>query len=95
MKREGLKRRLAWAIVEELGALHAKTVPNVERYVIPKRTKYCIKKEEKITLADTLIALMIVEYVSTQKPIAWLYGRGQAFREDREITFRDIELSVT
>ena len=94
MKREKLRRLLAWAIVEELGPNHAKTIPNVERYVVPKKTRYSIRKNQNITLADMLTALMIVEYVSTQKPIAFLYGRGQLFMDNREEVFRKIDLPV-
>jgi len=94
MKREALRRRLAWAIVEELGILHKRTIPNVERYVIPKRTKYRINKSEKITMADTITALMIVEYVTMQKPIAWMYGYGADFKNARKNEFLTIVLPV-
>ena len=94
MKREKLRRVLAWAILEELGPNHARTIPNVERYVLPKRSKYRITKDEYITLADIMMALMILTYVCTQKPIAWQYGTGDGFRKARQNEFMNIVLPV-
>lgn len=94
MKREKLRRTLAWAILEELGPVHQKTIPNVERYVIPKRTKYRINKSEKITLSDILTALMILEYVCSQKPISWMYGHGIDQMARRKEAFLSVVLPV-
>ena len=94
MKREKLRRTLAFAILEELGPNHIKTIPNIDRYVIPNRTKYRINKEEKITLADKLSALMILQFVTMQKPIAWAYGVGDDYRARRKDVFMNIVLPV-
>ena len=47
MKREKLRRTLAFAILEELGPNHIKTIPNIDRYVIPKRTQYRINSYQR------------------------------------------------
>ena len=94
LKRENLRRTLAWAILEELGPTHAKTIPNIERYVIPKRTKYRINKKEKITMADTLMALLILQHVSMQKSIYWMFGVGDDCRDTRQKEFMCAVLPV-
>ena len=94
MKRENLRRTLAWATLEELGPNHKKTIPNIDRYVIPKRTKYCIQKKEKITLADKMMALMILQFVLEQKPIAWAYGVGEAWTKQRKDVFMSVSFPV-
>ena len=94
MKREKLRRTLAWAVLEELGPNHKKTIPNIDRYVLPKRTRYRINKEEKITMADKLTALMILQFVVMQKPIAWAYGVGDDYRTRRKDVFMSIVLPV-
>jgi hypothetical protein len=94
MKRERLRRTLAWATLEELGPIHARTIPNIDRYVIPKRTKYRINKNEKITLADKLTALMIVQFITMQKPIAWSFGVGDDYTSRRKEAFMSTVLPV-
>ena len=95
MKRERLRRILAWATLEELGPNHKKTIPNIDRYVVPKRTKYRINKKEKITLADKLSALMILQFVVMQKPIFWAYGVGADLMAERKKVFLSVVLPVT
>ena len=94
MKREKLRRRLALATLEILGPLHKKTIPNVQRYVVPHLTHYKIRKSEEITLADIVTALMILEYVCTQKPLGFQYGVGQPFQTAREEAFMKTVLPV-
>lgn len=86
MKREQLRRYLAFAIVEELGT-HKRTLPNIERYVIPKLTKYNIRKETKITQADILTALLMIEYVMSQKDVYFQYGYGKHWTHKRKEVF--------
>ena len=93
MKRENLRRTLAFAIIEELGT-HKQTIPNIKRYVLPKLTKYCIKKKEKITTEDILIASLILTHVLQQKPIAFRYGFGQAWTEQRKDAIMSAPLPV-
>ena len=93
MKRENLRRTLAFAIVEELGT-HQHTIPNIERYVLPKKTRYRIPKNEKITQEDILIASLIVVHVMQQKPIAFRYGRGDVWTEKRKEAFMSCDLPV-
>ena len=93
MKREKLRRILAFAIVEELGT-HKRTIPNVDRYVIPKRTRYRIPKNEKITIADKTIALLIVQFVCMQKPIYFQYAVGNDARAERKKAFLETALPV-
>ena len=93
MKRETLRRTLAWAIVEELGT-HTRTLPNIDRYVIPKRTRYRITKSEQITLADKTIALFIVQHVCQQKPIYFQYAVGNDARAERKKAFLETVLPV-
>jgi len=93
MERENLRRVLAFAILEELGT-HKLTMPNVDRYVLPKRTKYRINKKEHITEADKLIALLIVELVCQQKPIAFRYGRGDVWTAQRKDAIMSADLPV-
>jgi len=94
MKREKLRRTLAWAIVEELGT-HKRTLPNIDRYVVPKRTRYRIPKSEKITLADKVIALLIVQHVCMQKPIHFQFGIGDVSRAERKKAFLEMNLPVS
>ena len=93
MKREQLRRTLAFAIVEELGT-HKQTIPNIERYVLPKKSKYRINKKEKITTEDLLIATLIVTHVLQQKPIAFRYGVGDVWTERRKEAFMSADLPV-
>ena len=93
MKRERLRRTLAFAIIEELGT-HKMTMPNIERYVLPKRTQYRINKSEKITLEDKLIATLIVTYVCAQKPIAFRYGHGDVWTQQRKDAIMSCDLPV-
>jgi len=93
MKRERLRRTLAWATLEELGT-HKRTMPNIDRYVIPKLTKYRINKSENITLADKTIALLIVTHVTQQKPIAFQFGVGDVWTEQRKKVFMSADLPV-
>ena len=93
MNRENLRRTLAFAIIEELGT-HKMTIPNIERYVIPKRTKYRINKSEKITQADIVIATLIIEYVCAQKPIAFRYGHGDVWTSQRKDAIMSCDLPV-
>ena len=93
MERENLRRVLAFAIIEELGT-HQLTMPNVDRYVLPKRTRYRINKNEKITLADKTIALFIIEKVCAQKPIAFRYGRGDVWTQQRKDAIMSCDLPV-
>ena len=93
MNRENLRRTLAFMILEELGT-HQLTMPNIDRYVLPKRTRYRIKKEEKITEADKLIALFIITHVCQQKPIAFRYGRGDAWTQQRKNAIMSADLPV-
>ena len=94
MKREKIRRTLAFAIVEELGPNHKQTIPNIKRYVIPKLTKYCIQKKEKITTEDILMATLIITHVMQQKPIAFRYGFGQAWTEQRKDAIMSTPLPV-
>jgi hypothetical protein len=94
MKREQLRRRLALASLEILGPNRKKTVPNVQRYVIPHLNHYQIRKSDTITLSDILTALMILEYICSQKPIAFRYGMGQAFQTARKDAFMNTSLPV-
>ena len=93
MERENLRRTLAFAIIEELGT-HQTTIPNIDRYVIPKRTKYRINKQEKITDADILVALFIIQKVCAQKPIAFRYGRGDVWTSARKEAIMSCDLPV-
>ena len=93
MKRESLRRTLAFAIVEELGT-HKHTIPNIERYVLPKKHKYRINKNEKITTEDILIATLIITHVLMQKPIAFRYGVGDVWTEKRKTAFMSCDLPV-
>ena len=93
MERENLRRMLAFAIIEELGT-HQLTMPNVERYVLPRRTKYCIKKEEKITETDKMIAMFIVLHACAQKPIVFRYARGQVWTQQRKEFMMSCDLPV-
>jgi len=86
MKREALRRRLAWAIVEELGT-HKRTFPNIERYVRPKLTRYQIRKNTKITDSDILVALLMIEYVMAQKDVYFQFGYGKHWTHKRKEAF--------
>lgn len=94
MKREQLRRTLAFATLEILGPLHKKTIPNIDRYVIPNLSKYRINTSEEITLADKLTALMILEFVCIQKPIYWQFGRGDGQTAERKEAFLSVVLPV-
>lgn len=94
MKREKLRRTLAWAIVEELGT-HRMTIPNVNRYVLPTLTKYRIPKKEHITEEDKLISLLIVTHVTLQKPVAFRFGVGDVWTQKRKDTFMSCDLPVS
>jgi len=83
MKRENLRRTLAFAIMEELGT-HARTLPNIERYVKPKLLKYTIRKETKITQADILVALLMIQHVTSQKDIYFQFGYGEHYTRRRK-----------
>ena len=87
MKREQLRRTLAWAIVEELGPNHKRTIPNIERYVKPKLTRYNIRKETKITQADILVALLMIDYVMKQKDVYFQFGYGKHWTHKRKEAF--------
>lgn len=93
MKREQLRRHLAFAIVEELGT-HKRTLPNIERYVIPKLTKYNIRKDTKITQADTLISLLMIEFVMAQKDVYFQYAYGEHYTRRRKEAFMDTVFPV-
>ena len=93
MKREKLRRTLAFAIVEELGT-HKLTIPNVDRYVIPKLKKYMIRKETKITQADILTALLMIQYVCVQKDTYFRYGYGEHYTRRRKEAFMDTVFPV-
>jgi len=93
MKREKLRRTLAFAIAEELQA-HKHTIPNIRRYVVPLLTKYRINKNERITDEDILIAALIVTHVMQQKPIAFRYGIGDVWTQQRSIAFMSCDLPV-
>ena len=86
MKREKLRRTLAFAIVEELGT-HKRTIPNIERYVKPKLTQYNIRKHTKITMADMLVSLLMIEFVMSQKPVQFQYGYGEHWTSRRKDAF--------
>jgi hypothetical protein len=92
--REQLTRVLAFAILEELGSSHRLTTPNVNRYVLPKLHKYCIKRETKITHKDVTIALQMIYQVLSQKPISFRFGSGEAYTEERRNTFLSHDFSV-
>ena len=93
MERENLRRTLAFAILEELHT-HSLTLANVKRYVVPKRTKYRINKEEKITNNDINQALQLIYTVLAQKPIEFRYGRGDVWTARRREAFMSVEISL-
>ena len=86
MKRENLRRTLAFAIVEELGT-HKRTIPNIERYVKPNLTKYNIRNNTKITQADILVSILMIEFVMSQKPLQFQYGYGEHWTNSRKEAF--------
>jgi hypothetical protein len=45
-------------------------------------------------MADMLSALMIVQYVTMQKPIAWQYGRRNGQTAERKEAFLSVVLPV-
>ena len=93
MKREQLRRTLAFAIHEELLG-HTRTLPNVRRYIVPKLYKYRINRSEKISDADIDIALKICDAVLYQKPIEFIFGRGDVWTERRKNAFMSADLPV-
>ena len=86
MKREKLRRTLAFAIVEELGT-HKRTFPNIDRYVLPTLTKYNIRTKTKITQADILVSLLMIEHVMMQKDVYFQYGYGKHWTSKRKEAF--------
>ena len=93
MKRENLRRTLAFAIIEELGT-HKTTIPNIDRYVLPKLTKYNIRKKTKITQADILTALLMIQHVCVQKDTYFRYGYGEHYTRRRREAFMDTVFPV-
>jgi len=93
MKREQLRRTLAFATHEELLG-HTRTLPNVRRYIVPILHKYRINKSEKISDKDIDIALKICDAVLYQKPIEFVFGRGDVWTERRKNAFMSADLPV-
>ena len=93
MKREKLRRNLAFMMLEELGT-HQLTMPNVDRYVIPKRTLYRINKNEKITEVDKTIAMLLVMQVCAQKPTNFRFARGDVWTQQRKDAIMSADLPV-
>jgi len=93
MKRERLRRKLAFAIVEELQS-HKHTIPNIRRYVVPLLTKYRINKNERITDEDIIISTLIITHVMQQKPIAFRCGIGDVWTQKRRDAFMSTDLPV-
>ena len=91
MKRQKLRRTLAFMILEELGT-HQLTMPNIDRYIIPKRTLYRINKNEKITETDKMIALLIVSDVCQQKPTSFRFARGDVWTQQRKDAIMSFDL---
>lgn len=76
MKREGLRRRLAFATLEILSAHHALTPPNVKRYVVPHLPKYNIRRSTKITECDIEVALDMIIKASRRNPPPFRFAPG-------------------
>lgn len=60
MKRERLRRILAFATLEILSSHHSLSSPNVKRYVISHLSNYTIRKETKISERDIEVALRMI-----------------------------------
>ena len=76
MKKEGLRRRLALCILENLGK-HKITFPNVKRYITPRLLSYYnIRFATKITNQDIKIALKMVIKAMTNKPIPFRHAKN-------------------
>ena len=90
MNRERLRRVLAFAIHEELLG-HTRTLPNVRRYVVPILHKYRITN---ISDEDIIISLKLVDAVLFQKPIEFVFGRGDVWTERRKESFMSADLPV-
>lgn len=68
MKREGLRRILAFATLEILVPHHAITAPNVKRYVIPHLSQYTIRNTTKISENDIRVALVMIQNAARLNP---------------------------
>ena len=74
MKREGLRRRLALCILENIGR-HKITIPNVKRYVTSDlMTTYTIRRETKISDADYSTAINMIKKAVRSKPSSFRYA---------------------
>ena len=74
MKNEGLRRRLALCIMENLST-HKLTFPNVKRYVTSDlMTRYTIRRETKVSDVDYSIALDMVKKAVRIKPIPFRHA---------------------
>ena len=66
-RREKLRAILALAICDILTNTR-KTIPNVQRYVLPHLSFYRIPKNQ-VKLRDILVALELVQFARSQNPI--------------------------
>lgn len=74
MKREGLRRRLALAMVEHLRN-HRLSIANAKRYVTPGiLCAYQIRRETKLTTQDYIVALNMAELAIMQNPPTFRYA---------------------
>ena len=94
MKREKIRRTLALATLEVLGPFHARTTPNIRRYVLHHLPFYNIRKTEKITDEDMMHAVMICDHICQQKPLGFMYGVGQRYTDARKDAFMNTPLPV-
>ena len=74
LKREGLRRRLALAMVEHLRN-HRLSLPNAKRYVTPTLLfGYQIRQETHLTETDYTIALSMANKAISQNPPSFRYA---------------------
>ena len=85
MRREGLRRVLAWAICELLRG-HKKTVPNVMRYVTPHLKPYGIR-DGQVKSQDILVALELVRNAQRQNPIQFMNSYDPLWADKRKDFF--------
>ena len=90
MRREGLRRQLALAICELLIG-HKKTVPNVQRYVVPFLSHYRIRKDQ-VRQQDIFVALEFVQNARRQKPIQFMRSDKSLWVTERRTFF--LEASI-